>query len=391
MGLLDECNKEIQKRRTNLLNGYVNCIPSPFKRFSEDLCGIEKGMFYLISAPTKGSKSQFTNFFFVFNPLLYALENPMKAKVKIFYYPLEETDKKLMYRFASYMMFIKHNIIVSPKELLSTTAALPQNVLDIYTSPSFQRYLKWFEDHVTISKNSDPRSINKQLVDYAVSHGTVVYEVDENGNDILDSDGEKIVKSYTPDDPTEYRIIVTDHVSLLDEIEGKSLKSSIDVYSKSQLKLRNNFDYIIAMVQQQGFAGEQPGIKEVKGEPSRAGLSDSKYPSRDCNMMLTLYAPSHYKIMQYERYDISKLKDRVRFLSVAANRDGQVGGTIALRFIGECAFFSELPRVDDRELEKYYNNEDIVGKKIFSLNASKQTQEEKKTLKLFNIIHNAFS
>ena len=35
----------LKERRQRIINGQLNCIPSPFKRFSEDFIGIEQGCY----------------------------------------------------------------------------------------------------------------------------------------------------------------------------------------------------------------------------------------------------------------------------------------------------------------------------------------------------------
>ena len=69
-------------RRNKVLNGGINCIPSPFTRFRQDLPGIEQGKLYLISGGTKAAKSQITLYLFVLNTLLYCYNNPNKVKIK---------------------------------------------------------------------------------------------------------------------------------------------------------------------------------------------------------------------------------------------------------------------------------------------------------------------
>ena len=41
--LVERVIDQLRKRRENVLNGNINCIPSPFKRFSDDFPGIEQG------------------------------------------------------------------------------------------------------------------------------------------------------------------------------------------------------------------------------------------------------------------------------------------------------------------------------------------------------------
>lgn len=46
--------ENLQKRRERILSGHLNCIPSPFKRFSNDFIGIEQACYLTITSFTKG-------------------------------------------------------------------------------------------------------------------------------------------------------------------------------------------------------------------------------------------------------------------------------------------------------------------------------------------------
>ena len=46
--------KNLNDRRQRILDGQLNCIPSPFKRFNEDFIGIEQSCYYTITSFTKG-------------------------------------------------------------------------------------------------------------------------------------------------------------------------------------------------------------------------------------------------------------------------------------------------------------------------------------------------
>lgn len=56
MNLSETTLDTLKKRREVLLNGGINTIPSPFKRFSKDFLGWEKGLYYIISSYTKGKR-----------------------------------------------------------------------------------------------------------------------------------------------------------------------------------------------------------------------------------------------------------------------------------------------------------------------------------------------
>ena len=54
MSLREETNELLRKRRQRLIDGGVNTIPSPFKRFSRDFLGWEQATYYAITSFTKG-------------------------------------------------------------------------------------------------------------------------------------------------------------------------------------------------------------------------------------------------------------------------------------------------------------------------------------------------
>ena len=56
IGLQERALNNLKKRRQNILDGKINSIPSPFKRFSRDFIGLEQGCYYGITSYTKGRK-----------------------------------------------------------------------------------------------------------------------------------------------------------------------------------------------------------------------------------------------------------------------------------------------------------------------------------------------
>ncbi len=104
-----------------------------------------------------------------------------------------------------------------------------------------------------------------------------------------------------------------------------TLKQSMDKLSEYLAKyLRNRYNYSPVVIQQQAFESEgNEAFKLGKVRPSVAGLGDSKYTSRDSNVVLGLFSPFRFSLREYEGYDITKFKDNIRFLEVCVNRDKQ--------------------------------------------------------------------
>lgn len=140
----------LEKRRQKLLDGDLNRIPSPFIRFSDDFIGIEQDCYLAVTSFTKGGKSQFTSYTFIYEPLMYCYSHRDSVDMKILYFPLEETPERVMQRFISWLLYDSSNgaVRISPRDLRSTVKPLGKEILDMITAPAFQDILKFFEERV---------------------------------------------------------------------------------------------------------------------------------------------------------------------------------------------------------------------------------------------------
>lgn len=352
MSLRNRVIDELKRRKQKLLDGGINSIPSPFTRFSEDFLGIEQGKYYVVTSSTKGAKTQFASFVFVFHTLLYAYKNPDKLRVKIFYYPLEETPEDILIRFMSFLLFnISGNRIrVAPVDLRSSKNDRPveDSILELLNSKEYVDIIEFFEKNVMFSSSANPTGVYNECRRYAEEHGTIYKRKQKIRNELGELKEIDVYDHYVQDDPDEYRIIFYDHVSLTSTERGMTLKQSIDKLSEYCVTLRNRYNFSPVVIQQQAFAGESlDAFKESKLRPTIANLADSKYPSRDANVVLGLFSPFKYELPEYQHYDIKKLRDNVRFLEVLVNRGGSPGGLVALYFDGAVNYFTELPRPED--------------------------------------------
>lgn len=348
MKLIDNALGYIKTRRQNLIDGKVNCIPSPFKSFWQDFVGIEQETYYCVTANQKAAKSQFASFMFIYTPILYAYENPDKVRIKIFYAPLEESQLKTTLRFMRHLLYIhsKFKVRVSHNELTSTIEGHPvdEKVIETLESEEYQKILKFFEDRIEFFDSKNPTGIYKTMVKYACNNGERIKEpitiTDEFGEQ---KTVEKIV-GYKPNDPDEYVIIVTDHVGLLQEESGKDKRQTIRKFSEYMMELRDNYRYIPVIVQQQSSEVQSmDAFKLNRISPTPGALADCKDTRYDVNVMLGLTNPYAAHLEEWLKYDITKLKDNVRFLEVMLSRDGSANAVKALYFDGAVSYFKELP------------------------------------------------
>lgn len=356
--LIDNTLESIKRKRQRILDGGLNCIPSPFRRFSNDFVGIEQSTFYVVTSMTKGAKTQFTSYVFIYHPILYAYYHPEKnLKVKILYFPLEETPERITQRFMSYVYYMRTGKRKSPRELRSTQTALDQEVIDFFELPENKKLLEFYESCIQFYDSTNPTGIYKDCRQYAEEHGTTHYlkikKKDEFG---VEQDAE-VFESYEPEDPDEYKLIVIDTINLIDTERGMDKRQSINKLSEYLAKyLRNRYGFSPVVIQQQSADSENnEAFKLGRIRPTTYALGDSKYTSHDANVVLGLFAPFRFGLTDCFDYDIKKLRDNIRFCEVLTNRDGELGGMIPLFFDGAVCDFRELPPpTDTQALDNIY-------------------------------------
>lgn len=347
--MLDNIFDMMEKRRLKVINGGVNCIPFPFKRLSSSLTGIEQGTYYLISGGTKSSKTQITNFMFVINSILFAFKNPDKVRVKIFYFPLEESKELVMLRIMSHLLyrFTQGKLRISPKDLKSTNSekVLDERVIQMLKTQSpYKEILTFAEEHIIFFDDRNPTGIYKRLKSYADTHGKVVKKTVN-----IDGEDKQIFDHYEPDDPDEYVISVTDHVSLLSiEKDLGTKRATIEKHSEYCINVRDYYGYIPVNIQQQSTETTNlDALKANRIRPNKDGLADCKYTANDCNVFLGITNPYAFELPVYQKYDITKLKGNARFLEVVLNRGDESNDVDPLYFDGAVCWYDELPNVTD--------------------------------------------
>lgn len=355
--LIKRTLSNLEKRRNNIIEGNINSLPPPFPRFANDFIGFEQGTYLGITSFTKGAKTQFT-LDLLFKALYYTYHNKDKARLKIFYYPLEETPERILHRFMSWILNKEEGFRIAPRDLRSSKNEypVPKEVINLFKN-KYSDYLEYFNDSFVFSATSNPTGIYKECKKYAEENGICHMKTAKYKDELGNLREVQTLDWYEQNDPFEYRIVVVDHIGLIDTEKGLTLKQSIDKMSEYCAKeLRNKYNFITIVIQQQSSEVENnDSFKLGRIRPSGQGLSDSKYTQRDCNILMGLFSPYKFGLKEYMGYDITKFKDNIRFLEILVNRDAEMGGIIALFFDGATCSFLELPNPEDKEaLQKVY-------------------------------------
>ena len=362
MRLVQRVLQNLEERRQKVLNGGINCIPSPLRGLLGGFPGVEQAKYYLVSGASKSAKTRLTNFLFLYTPIMYAYYHPEQVRVKIFYFPLEETPEEIVTRFMCYLLYVFSDmkIRISPLDLSSTNAdrVVDKKILEILDSIEYRSILDFFEDHVHFIQERNPTAVWKTLNNYAMEAGTIHRKtiVIENKETGIRQEKE-VFDYYEPKDPDEYVEIIIDHISLVEVERGMTKKEAMDKLSEYCTILRNKYHYIPVVVQQQNI--ESIGLDAVKLNrirPTKSGLLDTKRTGDDTSLMFGITNPFSFDRPEYLKYDITRLKGYARFLEIVLNRTGSANDLLALYFDGATNYFTPLPSANNLEaLQKVYD------------------------------------
>lgn len=274
MGLVQRVLLNAKERRDRILSGKVNCIPSPFKTFRYDFPGVELGTYYLVSGGAKSSKSKISNFLFIFNTILYAYEHPDLVRLKIFYALLEEKSENITGKFICYLLYKlsggKVRIDIKTFKSVDKDRVLSSEVLELLNTLEYQSILRFFEEHIIWIPDRNATGIYKTLEKYAEDNGKV-HRKKVEGYD------KEIFDYYEPNDPDEYVICMVDHIGLIGTERGMDLRNSIKKLSEYLKIVRNKYNYIPVVVQQQNSETlSLEAFKANKIRPTQKGLADSQ-------------------------------------------------------------------------------------------------------------------
>lgn len=265
----------------------------------------------------------------------------------------------------SHILYVKEGIRIAPKDLRSTKSILDENILQL-----IQKYDHYFQKVLEIVEFIDnirnPFGIYDFMREYAnkngIQHKKIVEFENKKTNEIFT---QEIDDYYEPNNPEEYVMCIIDHIGLItsDSENGRkmSLHESILKLSADYLiRLRNKYNYIPIVVQQQAAAQESvENFKLNKLKPSLDGLGDNKLTGRDANVILGIFSPFRHEIPEYMGYNIKFFRDNIRFVEIIGGREGGAGTTTPLYFDGAVNYFKELPLPEEKEklieFEKYIN------------------------------------
>lgn len=337
-GRYDLALKGAKENIERIKSGKSNCLPIPFKKFSEDFPGWRRGSYTIITASQKVGKSKLVDYLTVYYPTIYSVEHPDKYNVNVLYFTLEMSVQDKTYEWMSHMLWHLNKERLSSMDLksLREESLLDEKYIQMLESQEYRKYADYWEEHVQyIDAFKDVKNITEICVKNAEKNGTF----SEEGH-------------FAWKDPESYNIIILDNFANIEKIMGSS-KAAIDAMSKEFVNLRNKYNYTIIAVQHQSADKEgTTAIQMNRNFPTSDGLADSKTTSRDINALIGIYNPSKYNDYSYREGILKKWGEcgkYIRGLSILENRDGESSGEYLLFFDGKTSSFYNIEQGSEEE------------------------------------------
>lgn len=384
MSNLNNVYELLKTNKQNIEEGRINGIPFPIEQFHSAYPLIKQGQYILISSITKGAKSQFTNYAFVFETIFYAMQHPDLLRVKFLYFNFEESAEEILMRFMSYCLYKFNRIRISPLFLQSPNQEhlLSNEILQLLESEHYRNVFEFFDQHIEFCEDRTSVAIDIKVKAYAYKHGHATYKTAYYKDSVDGTTHEtKSVDKYIPDDPDEYVFIVYDHASLLQPTQNQTLLQSIGDVSKKNVYYKNVFKYIPVMIQQQSKElGGLEANKQGRIRPSSNFLSDNKSTVNDCTQFFGLTDPAAFEVNDYFGYQINRFGHFFRLVELISNRSGEGSKMVPLYFDGAVNFFAPMPLpTETQKLERIYRH-------IENLKTSEVKTERKSVSFFLNVL-----
>lgn len=241
-------------------------------------------------------------------------------------------------------LFDTYGIDISAKEILSRKK---DYILDNESYQAIMDSMEW------LKKVEKCLTIYDKACNAKTLYSTLMKELELSGT-FKETDKRKI---YTPDNPNLIHLVVIDHLSLVRPSEKRTLKEEMDLISAYLVTLRNMCKISPIVIMQAnrdsgGMERRKAGLTNMRLNDTR----DSSGPVQDSEIVISIFSPHRERLATYNHYDITKLTDRFRSVTVLKNRYGESDIEIGFNFFGRSGVWAELPLAHDiYDYDKYTN------------------------------------
>lgn len=305
--------------------------------------GVTQSTYTLLFSTSGTGKTSLALYSYIYKPMMEHLDD---GKFKVIYFSLEMSAEKLFAKLLSIYIFETYHIELSVKELLSRKRNYILSEENFKIVKDCMPWLHKVENIITVyDKSLNSKSLYTLLIKELKKVGK--FEETENR------------KIYIPDDPEIITIVAIDHLSLVRPTEGRSKKEEMDLISSYLVTIRNMCGISPLVIMQTNR--ESAGMDRRKAGLNNLRISDIKdsgSPSEDAEVIISIFDPSKEKLSTYNNYNIEKLREKFRAITVLKSRYGESNIEIGCAFYGASGAWKELPRGDEaRDYDSYISSD----------------------------------
>ena len=328
--------ENIERGKKGANNGLKIDLP----KINKELCGIQRGIYYLIGGKTSSGKTTLADSAFIMSAFKDFLEKKNRGEhieFSCLYFSLEINIELKMANFAASSLYSNFGIISTPNEILSKG----EHVISKEQEDAVDKLESFYNDIDKHFHFFDALSTPKQII------SRINKFVEENGTLTSNGDGSHV---YTPHHSNHYVLIVVDTINLLEPDDGKTLKQAIDSLSKSFIEYRNVCLYTPVIIQQLNADIDDPRrIAQKMFLPTTNDLEDSKRPSKDAEVVLLLFDPLELEVNVFKKFELKNFTGQARYrhLRICKNRYGTRYAAVNTVLYGAIMKFKELEKSGD--------------------------------------------
>lgn len=290
---------------------------------SKAINGVQRGRVYGVAAPAKAGKSTLTDYGFVIQPYLYAVENNIPVEWIYLSYELDRVSKE--FDFAVFFLYNDFGF----KHIKLPPGITKKGKDTIELTPDYLRGRMQDDNEVIIKVNTEifealkvvystriiPLFGEYDVNGKQISSGKIIFveekdnptgvykflkrHAEKNGNFIHTTfGGTKRIVGYNPSNPEKYTIIVTDHLRKLIPERGWAMKQTVDKYIEYSVELRNwcKFTFVHIIHMNRGLT-EIGRMKEFGDMlfPGSDDIKDTGNLAEDADYIFTIFDPNDQK------------------------------------------------------------------------------------------------
>lgn len=341
--------ESLLKKIRDGMSGINQGISTGLDKLDSVIDGITKSTYYVIFSNSGAGKTSACLYSFVYRPLTQHLDD---GKLRIVYFSLEMNPDMIMAKLLSTYIFEKYGRELSMKRLLSRQKGY---TLSEENFKIVQECIPWLEkvekNMLICSDGLNSSKLSEIILKDLKYYGNFEHE---NGN---------LTFKWNKSDVTY--LVIIDHIGLVRPQNGNNLKKEIDETSKNLIRLRNVAGITPVVIQQ---ANREQGSAERRKQGMTGftinDTKDSGGPVTDAEIVLSIYNPNRDRLATYRGYDISKLEDKFRIISVLKSRYGDSDVEIGVNYFGWINYWKELPKPDAiLTYDKYENPKYLLATK----------------------------